>query len=224
MFLGVPTNIGLGSVDLQDLFPGVLGERGGGQDGQAEAEYRDAGAALLHRSRLLVLAGRPSAMTPALNILHVLGPVFTRAQTAGCRPQKPATSSVDMTMKAVDRASEAAAEGCEAQAAACPPAGRPVRGSTIWAPLTSVPEPLRARLRRRTRPGPDRAPPAGPRADGPALIRRRSSPVPGPAARAVLVPAWRRTFPIVPIPENGQGRVEGIALADGPEIEVEADR
>ena len=50
---------------------------------------------------------------------------------AGCRPQKFATSSIDMTMKAVDSASEAAAEGCEAQAAACPAAGRSVRGSTM---------------------------------------------------------------------------------------------
>jgi len=47
-----------------------------------------------------------------------LGPVFTRAQTTGCRREKAATSAVDMTMNAVERASAAAAEGWEAQAAA----------------------------------------------------------------------------------------------------------
>jgi hypothetical protein len=45
-----------------------------------------------------------------LNILHVSGPVFTRAQTSECRPQNLATSPVRMTMNAVERASEAAAE------------------------------------------------------------------------------------------------------------------
>ncbi|MCK7522333.1 MAG: hypothetical protein MZV64_33965 [Ignavibacteriales bacterium] len=118
----------LGQLDLQDLLARVLGGGRGGQHGQAEDEQAERTGERLHRDRLLAAAVGCPGTGPALNILHVSGPVFTRAQTTGCRRPKPATSSVDRTMKAVDRASEAAADGWEAQAAACPAADRPVRG------------------------------------------------------------------------------------------------
>ena len=224
MFLGVPTNIGLGSWIFRTSLPGSWAAAAGGQHGQAEDEQ---GERTGERFFIVIVslrsAGPFPATAPALNILHFSGPVFTRAQTTGCRPQKPATSSVDMTMKAVERASEAAADGWEAQAAACPAAGRPVRGSTTCAPLTSVPEPLRARSEQEDAARPGRPVRARPGADGPApaLARSRRTRTRGQGRAR---PGVEEDVPDLPIPEHGQGGVEGVALADRPEIEVDERR
>ena len=70
-------------------------------------------------------------MAFALNILHFFPGIITRAQASGWLRQKRRTSSVPITRKAVERASDTAAEGCEAQAARWLRAGSPVRGSIM---------------------------------------------------------------------------------------------
>ena len=127
-------------------------------------------------------------MGSELYILHFFGPRITSAQTSGRPEQKARSSDGLITKKAVDKASETAADGCAAQAARLRRAARPVLGSMMWLPLTSVPEPLKARPRRCMVPGAsgqrkDVATPTG----QPGLELWGSGP--GPKPSAVLVPA-----------------------------------
>ncbi len=127
-----------------------------------------------------------------------------------------------MTMKAVDRASDTAAEGWEAQAARCPPAGSPVLGSRICLPLTSVPDPLRARPRNRKL--------SGTPAQGQPAPTPTGQPFPAPPPGGVA-DRDRRARPSVdegvldaPVGQDFDGPVEREALADASEVQVQGRR
>ena len=127
-------------------------------------------------------------------------------------------------MKAVDSASDTAAEGWDAQAARCPPAGEPGPRVEDMPPLDLGPGPAEGpapepEARRGFRTGPARAD-----SDRPALS-------PAAVRAGGIADRDRRARPSVnegvldaPIGQDFQGLVEGVALANAPEVQLERHR